>query len=105
MREHTAITDRERQIIALVALGYSNWEIGTILYISPETVKSHIRHALAKLRARTRSELVYRAIQTSVLRVMPLPGATIAPSRRLTKRPASEWNGVPEELLRSLTKV
>lgn len=105
MRENDAITDRERQIIALVALGYSNWEIGTILYISQETVKSHIRHALAKLHARTRSELVYRAIQMGVLRVMPLPEATILPSHHLTKRPVSEWNGVPEELLRSLTKV
>lgn len=99
------VTDRERQIIALIALGYSNLEIGIILYISHETVKSHVRHALAKLQARTRAELVYRAIQGGALHVTPSPEVTIIPSPRSIHSSVNEWNGEPEELLRNLTKA
>lgn len=104
MKDHDHVTGREQQIIALIALGYSNSEIGTILYISHETVKSHIRHALAKLHARSRSELVYRAIQYGILRVTPLPERPIALSQRSTNRHVEGWSGEPEELLRILTK-
>jgi DNA-binding NarL/FixJ family response regulator len=60
----TAITDREREVLALVARGLSNAEIADHLNIGPGTAKTHVRHLLTKLDARDRVHLViiaYRA--------------------------------------------
>jgi DNA-binding CsgD family transcriptional regulator len=48
-------TMREIEVLQLVAQGLINREIGERLFISEETVKSHVRHLLAKLQARSRS--------------------------------------------------
>lgn len=103
-RYHSVITTREREVIALIALGYSNAEIGVILYITMETVKSHVRTALAKMRCRTRAELVYRAIQDGVLHVAPSREEPWSPSPHSRGGLGNEWNGIPEELLRILSK-
>ncbi len=51
-------TTREVQVLQLVAEGLANREIGGSLYLSEETVKSHVRHLLAKLQARSRAHAV-----------------------------------------------
>ena len=64
-----ALTDREREIVALVATGMSNAEIADRLTLSPLTVKTHANHAMTKLGARDRAQLVVLAYQAG------LPGA------------------------------
>jgi DNA-binding NarL/FixJ family response regulator len=51
-------TPREIEVLQLVSDGLVNREIGTRLFLSEETVKSHIRHILAKLQARSRAHAV-----------------------------------------------
>jgi PAS domain S-box-containing protein len=52
------LTTREREIITLVALGCESDEIAKQLYISPQTVRTHVRNAMTKLGAHTRAQLV-----------------------------------------------
>jgi DNA-binding NarL/FixJ family response regulator len=54
----TAITDREREVLSLVARGLSNTQIADHLHIGPGTAKTHVRHLLTKLDARDRVHLV-----------------------------------------------
>ncbi len=51
-------TPRELEVLQLVADGLVNREIGQRLFLSEETVKSHVRHLLAKLQARSRAHAV-----------------------------------------------
>jgi len=60
------LTDREREIVALVATGMSNAEIADHLTISPLTVKTHVNHAMTKLDARDRAQLVVLAYQAGL---------------------------------------
>jgi PAS domain S-box-containing protein len=52
------LTDREREVVTHVALGSETDEIASALYISPTTVRTHVRNAMAKLGAHTRAQLV-----------------------------------------------
>jgi DNA-binding NarL/FixJ family response regulator len=51
-------TAREKQVLQLISDGLVNREIGERLFLSEETVKSHVRHILAKLQARSRAHAV-----------------------------------------------
>ena len=51
-------TPREIEVLQLICDGLVNREIGTRLFLSEETVKSHVRHLLAKLQARSRAHAV-----------------------------------------------
>ena len=51
------LSPREREVVALVCLGYTNKEIGKKLIISPETVKSHVGNVLQKLDFKNRGEI------------------------------------------------
>jgi DNA-binding NarL/FixJ family response regulator len=62
-----SLTQRERQVLRLVANGGSNDEIGKALFISPETVRTHVRRAMAKLAAETRAQAVAEAIRQSLI--------------------------------------
>ena len=62
------LTDREREVVALVAGGLSNDEIATRLTMSPLTAKTHVSRALAKLGARDRAQLVVLAYETGLVR-------------------------------------
>ncbi len=65
------LTPREREVLALVGEGLSNDEIGAELYLSPATARTHVSHAMAKLGARDRAQLVVIAYQTGL--VIPQP--------------------------------
>jgi DNA-binding NarL/FixJ family response regulator len=61
------LTQRERQVLALVGQGLSNDEIGAQLFLSPATARTHVSHAMAKLGARDRAQLVVIAYQTGLV--------------------------------------
>jgi RNA polymerase sigma factor (sigma-70 family) len=61
------LTDREREILALVAEGMSNDEIAQHLVVSPSTVKTHVNRAMAKLGVRDRAQLVVIAYQSGLV--------------------------------------
>lgn len=61
------LTQREREVLRLLADGNSNEEIGKQLFISPETVRTHIRKAMEKLDADTRTQAVATALRQSLI--------------------------------------
>jgi DNA-binding NarL/FixJ family response regulator len=61
------LTEREREVLALVAGGLSNDEIGRRLFMSPATAKTHVSRAMAKLGARDRAQLVMVAYETGLV--------------------------------------
>ena len=62
-----SLSDREREVLKLLALGHTNQEIARQLFVSVRTVEAHRTHILNKLRASTRAELVRHAIDTGLL--------------------------------------
>jgi DNA-binding NarL/FixJ family response regulator len=62
------LTDREREVLALVGEGLSNAEIAGRLYVSPATAKTHVSRAMLKLRARDRAQLVVIAYESGLVR-------------------------------------
>ncbi len=67
-----SLTDREREILVLVARGLSNEEIGDELFISPATVKTHLARIMAKLDVHDRAQLVVIAYENGLVK----PGVT-----------------------------
>lgn len=63
-----SLTDREREILALVARGLTNDEIGSELVISPATVKTHIARIMSKLNAHDRAQLVVMAYESGLVK-------------------------------------
>jgi DNA-binding NarL/FixJ family response regulator len=66
-RELEELTEREREVLVLVAHGLSNQEIAERLVISLATAKTHVSHALSKLDARDRAQLVVFAYQSGLV--------------------------------------
>jgi len=62
-----ALTEREREVVCLVAAGLSNEEIATKLTVSPLTVKTHVSRAMTKLYARDRAQLVVLAFENGLV--------------------------------------
>ena len=61
------LTQRERDVLRLLADGLANEEIGKRLYISAETVRTHVRKAMDKLDADTRTQAVARALRDHLI--------------------------------------
>jgi DNA-binding NarL/FixJ family response regulator len=76
------LTNREREVVALVGVGLTNREIAVELRISPATAKTHVSRAMVKLHARDRAKLVVVAYETGLV----MPGSTGA---RPTDRPGA----------------
>jgi DNA-binding NarL/FixJ family response regulator len=70
-RRLETLTDREREVLTLIAAGLSNTELASRLFISMATVKTHISRLLAKLHARDRAQLVITAYESGLV----APGA------------------------------
>ncbi|MGW2595429.1 response regulator [Streptomyces sp. NPDC001515] len=62
------LTEREREVMALVGLGLSNDEIARRLVVSPLTAKTHVSRAMVKLGARDRAQLVVLAYESGLVR-------------------------------------
>ena len=62
------LTEREREVVALVGEGLSNDEIAARLVLSPATAKTHVSRAMVKLQARDRAQLVVLAYETGLVR-------------------------------------
>jgi RNA polymerase sigma factor (sigma-70 family) len=67
------LTEREREVLRLVAAGLSNVEIATRLVVSPATAKTHVSRAMRKLHAHDRAQLVVIAYETGLV----VPGHAI----------------------------
>jgi len=61
------LTVRERDVLAMISQGQSNKRVARTLEISPETVKSHVKHIFLKLDVGTRTEAVFRALSLELL--------------------------------------
>jgi DNA-binding NarL/FixJ family response regulator len=73
-----SLTEREVEVLELVAKGHSNAEIAEELYMSPATAKTHVSRLLTKLQARDRAQLVVVAYETGVA-VPGRPGSGSGP--------------------------
>jgi PAS domain S-box-containing protein len=61
------LSPREEEITQMLALGMTGEQIAQQLYLSPETVRTHIRNAMVHMRAQTRAQLVARALQRGLI--------------------------------------
>jgi len=62
------LTEREREVMALVGAGLSNEEIAERLFMSPATAKTHVNRSMTKLGARDRAQLVVAAYESGLVR-------------------------------------
>jgi len=67
-RQLDVLTEREREVLGLVGQGLTNDEIGSRLFVSPLTAKTHVSRIMAKLLARDRVQLVVVAYETGLVR-------------------------------------
>jgi two-component system response regulator NreC len=65
--EADPLSDREREVLRLLALGHTNQEIATMLYISVRTAETHRAHIMQKLRLTSRAELVRHALDHGLI--------------------------------------
>jgi DNA-binding NarL/FixJ family response regulator len=75
VRELSDLTERETEVLTLVARGWSNQEIGEALFVTPATVKTHVSRLLMKLDARDRAQLIVIAYETGLVKAHPRPPA------------------------------
>lgn len=93
-RRDASLTAREREIVGLLATGLSGADIAAQLVLSPETVRTHVRNAMAKLGATTRSQAVALALQRGEIADPSEPEATGAATAPAPRRGTAHL-GVP----------
>ncbi|MEV1066643.1 response regulator transcription factor [Streptomyces sp. NPDC050263] len=86
------VTDREREVLLLIAGGLSNTEISDRLHLSHGTVKTHVGRLLAKLEARDRAQLVIAAYESGLVRPSGRDGKA---HQDVTSRALPPWRGAP----------
>lgn len=67
------LTDREREVVRLVAAGLTNDQIAAELFMSPLTAKTHVSRAMTKLGARDRAQLVMLSYETRLAQIGQRP--------------------------------
>ena len=72
LKKGAPLSGREREVLALVADGLANDEIAERLFLSPHTIRGHVRTAFAKLGARNRPNAVFLAVRAGEIS-LPLP--------------------------------
>jgi DNA-binding NarL/FixJ family response regulator len=87
----TQLTTREAEVLRLIAQGLSNVEIGAMLFVSDNTVKTHVSNLLTKLGLRDRAQAVMFAYESGAIAV----GQAGRPSSSLTARPISSAPVIP----------
>ena len=65
--EADPLSEREREVLRLLALGHTNQEIAKMLYISVRTAETHRAHIMQKLRLSSRAELVRYALENGLI--------------------------------------
>ena len=70
-KDFERLTEREVEVLRLVARGLSNQEIGEELFVSPTTAKTHVSRLLMKLAARDRAQLIVIAYETGLVEARP----------------------------------
>jgi DNA-binding NarL/FixJ family response regulator len=70
-KDFERLTDREVEVLRLVARGLSNQEIGDELFVSPATAKTHVSRLLMKLAARDRAQLIVIAYESGLVEAQP----------------------------------
>ena len=71
--DYDLLTGREREVLQLIAEGYSNQKIGAELYISVKTVEAHRAHIMSKLHARNRTDLIRYALRKGIVGLDAVP--------------------------------
>ena len=79
--EADPLSEREREVLRLLALGHTNQEIAKLLFISVRTAETHRAHVMQKLRLSTRAELVRHALQQGLLEPDGEPAPSSRPAR------------------------
>ena len=87
------LTEREREVITLVASGFHNEEMAAQLFLSPETVKSHVQHAMEKLGVHTRAHAVAVALVTG--QIVWGKGETSTPAQAGNRASFDRRSGAP----------
>jgi DNA-binding NarL/FixJ family response regulator len=67
----SGLTEREEEVLKLVARGWSNTEIADHLYITHATIKTHVSRLLMKLQARDRAQLIVLCYETGLVKARP----------------------------------
>jgi DNA-binding CsgD family transcriptional regulator len=102
-QQRPSLTRREREVLGLLAGGMSGAQIASALFLSPETVRTHIRNAMGKLGASTRSQAVALALQNEEITSETDRQAAPSASERSSRLPGAEQHrDDPAEVDRAL---
>jgi DNA-binding CsgD family transcriptional regulator len=96
-RTHT-LTPRERELVELLAAGFSGVEIGRELCVTPETVRTHLRNAMRRTGARTRAQLVAAAAANGEISLSSSE-PVVPPQPRAASSVAAQRSASPAEMI------